>query len=179
MPGMVNRWFGSRFAMTVRKTGVHLQKSSAGGRRFYEECMDDAFFRMTDGRELDVGSDAHEFERDALGHADKGTVVAGLVEQLSAELADELLRHDVGILHTDAEMVETAGGAIGHGSVGGDLLEEDLHAGERDNGAVGSAELAEANEAGAEGFGPEADHGVEVGAAEMNVVKGNHGYSFA
>ena len=126
-------------------------------------------------RASDFGADAHELEGHALRSGHKGAVVARLVDQLAAEFVDERFRHDVGIVHADAEVVHAAGGTVGHGGVGGNFLEEDLHAGERDDGAVGSAEFAEADEFSAEGLGPERNHGVKVGAAKMDMIERSHG----
>ena len=122
----------------------------------------------------DFGAYAHELEGDALRHGDEGTVVTGLVEQLSSEFVHELFRHDVGIVHADAQVVDSAGGAVGQRCALGNFLEEDLNAGERDDRTVGASEFAIAHEFSAEDLLPEVDHGVEVGAAEVDVIKKSH-----
>ena len=126
-------------------------------------------------RASDFGADAHELKGDALRSGHKGAVVARLVDQFAAEFVDESFGHDVGIVHADADMVDAAGGTVGHGGVGRNFLEENLHAGERDDGAVGSAEFAEADEFRTEGLGPERNHGVKVGAAKMDMIERSHG----
>lgn len=134
----------------------------------------DAVFLFLVRSALYFGAYAHELKGDALRDGHKGTVVTGLVEQLASELVHEFFRHDVGIVHADAQVVEAAGGAVGQRGAFRDFLEEDLHAGERDDGAFGTAEFAIAHEFCAECLLPEVDHGVEVGAAEMDVIKGSH-----